>query len=113
MKHLSMGELKDLYIHHKNLLGRGAFEMGVVFSSIWTTNALASWFSIPKDYMILLFIGLLIVQWSCGKLLFGASLISKDIQWNTKNNPDFDKIFECFWMVYQKIEKTNEEKLKN
>ena len=104
-------KIKDKYIHHKNLLGYGAFEMGTVFSSIWTTNALADWYSIPHNYMVFLFVGLLAIQWLCGRLLFGSKLVSKNMQWSTKNNPDFDKIFECFWMVYEKVKRLEEEKI--
>jgi len=97
-------QLKDLYVHHMNVARSGHSEFAIFIASILSTNSIANWLEISKDNWPFLFIGIFVFLWGLGIVLFKTKMVARYNSWYTTNNPDFDKIFECFWMVYQKIE---------
>jgi hypothetical protein len=100
---INWNKLKDVYIHHRNLLNRGAIEIGAFTGSIWTTVSLTVLFTIPRSYVPLCFAVLLIMQYIIGRFYYGTQLLSRDYKWHTSNDPNISAIFASLYIIYEKI----------
>ena len=105
---MNKDKIKDRYVHHRNLLNRGALELGAVNASILTTLSLTVLFGIPGAFAPICFIALLLIHYLLGLFYFKADLISKDYKWHTSNDPNINAIFESIYLTYERIKKLEE-----
>ena len=109
---MNKDKIKDKYVHHRNLLNRGAVELGAVTAAIWTTTALTVLFHIPNKFIPICFIALLIMEYLIGVFYFKSNLLSRDYQWHTSNDPNINAIFKSIHLTYERI-KQLEDKIKD
>jgi hypothetical protein len=102
-KIMKSDKFKDRFVHHRNLLGRGAIELGAVLGATWTANALVVSFGIPKKFTLLMFFGLLVVEYLIGWFYYKSKLIEKDYGWHQANTPQIKTIIESIYMTYQRV----------
>ena len=98
-----MKDIKNKYIHHRNLLLRGNTEFNFIYGPIMTTGVLAMWLHIPLKLAPVLFFGLLGAQYLWGWLFFRYKLLQLDYQWHSTNDPNILAIIKSIYMTYQRI----------